>query len=52
MFKLFNQPDLDDAVNSGKTIRFSHDPTAYGDCVLKWEWDYFVNKHDFNDLLQ
>ena len=30
----------------------SHDPTAYGDCALKWEWDYLVNKHDFNDLLQ
>ena len=52
MFKLFNQPALDDAVNAGKTIRFSHDPTAYGDCALKWEWDYLVNKHDFNDLLQ
>lgn len=35
MFKLFNQPALDDAVNAGKTIRFSHDPTAYGDCALK-----------------
>ena len=52
MFKLFNQPALDDAVNAGKSIRFSHNPTAYGDCVLKWEWDYLVNKHGFTELIE
>lgn len=52
MFKMFNQPALDDAVNAGKNIRFSHDPTAYGECALKWEWDYLQNNHGFSDILQ
>ena len=50
MFKLFNQPALDDAVFSGKTIRFSHDPTAYRKCALAWEWDYLKNVHNFIDI--
>ena len=52
MFRMFNQPALDDAVNAGKNIRFSHDPTAYGECALKWEWDYLQNNHGFSDILQ
>lgn len=40
MFEYFNKPALDKAVESGKTIRFSHDPNGYGNCALKWEWDY------------
>ena len=52
MFKLFNQPALNDAVNAGKTIRFSHNPTAYGDCALKWEWDYLSTNHGYTDLLK
>lgn len=51
MFRMFNQPALDDAVNAGKNIRFSHDPTAYGECALKWEWDYLQNNHGFSDIL-
>lgn len=52
MFKLFNIPALDDAANAGKIIRFSHDPTAYGDCALKWEWDHLMNSHGFTTLIQ
>lgn len=52
MFKLFNIPALDDAANAGKTIRFSHDPTAYGDCALKWEWDHLMGEHGFTGLIQ
>lgn len=52
MFRMFNQPALDDAVNAGKNIRFSHDPTAYGECALKWEWDYLQNNYGFSDILQ
>ena len=52
MFELFNIPALDDAANAGKAIRFSHDPTAYGDCALKWEWDYLTGEHGFTGLIQ
>lgn len=52
MFKLFNIPALDDAANAGKDIRFSHDPTAYGNCALKWEWDYLMGEHGFTGLIQ
>jgi len=47
MFDYFNKPALDDAVGQGKEIRFSHDPEAYGECALKWEWDYLQNKHEY-----
>ena len=40
MFDYFNKPALDDAVSASKEIRFSHNPEAYGECALKWEWDY------------
>ena len=47
MFDYFNKPALDDAVNAGKEIRFSHNPEAYGECALKWEWDYLQEKHGY-----
>ena len=47
MFDYFNKPVLDDAVNAGKEIRFSHNPQAYGECALKWEWDYLQEKHGY-----
>ena len=50
MFDYFNKPALDDAVNSGKVIRFSHNPEAYGDCALKWEWDYLQKQHGYYAL--
>ena len=37
MFEYFNKPALDDAIASGKTIRFSHDPRKG---FLKAEWKY------------
>ena len=43
MFKLYNRPALDDAINSGKQLRFSHDPRNYHDCALEWEWNYIKN---------
>lgn len=39
MFEYFNKPALDDAIASGKTIRFSHDPRK-GKGFLKAEWKY------------
>jgi len=47
MFDYFNKPALDDAVSAGKEIRFSHNPEAYGECALKWEWDYLQEKHGY-----
>ena len=34
MFDYFNKPALDDAINAGKEIRFSHNPEAYGECAF------------------
>ena len=31
----YNSPTLDDATNSGKQLRFSHDPRKYHDCALE-----------------
>lgn len=50
MFEYFNKPALDDAVRSGKVIRFSHNPEAYGECALKWEWDYLKEKYQYYAL--
>ncbi|MFL0251967.1 hypothetical protein ACJDT4_16225 [Clostridium neuense] len=47
MFDLFNVPALDDAYNANKEIRFSHDPTAYGDCALKNSQKWY-EKADFD----
>lgn len=52
MFELFNVSALDDAVSKGKTIRFSQDPRAYGDCALKNEWEYLKNKYNYKQLKQ
>ena len=50
MFDLFNVPALDDAAKVGKEIRFSHDPTAYGDCALKKEWQYLKDNFGYTRL--
>lgn len=47
MFDYFNKPALDDAVTAGKEIQFSHDPEAYGECALKWEWDYLQERYGY-----
>ena len=49
MFKLYNRPAIDDAITSGKQLRFSHDPRNYHDCALEWEWNYIKNKLNIDD---
>jgi len=47
MFDYFNKPALDDAMNSNKIVRFSHDPTddANKDSYLRKEWEYLKEFH-------
>lgn len=52
MFKLFNEPFLDDAVNSGKTINFSHDPRLYSDSALGMEWQYLQDNYGYTTLVK
>ena len=40
MFDYFNKPALDDAINSGKALRFSHNPVDFPDTFLFEEWKY------------
>src|SRR5690625_982573 len=52
MFEFFNVPALDDAVKSGKEIRFSHDPTKseYRRSYLFQEWKYLKENYGFKRL--
>jgi len=52
MFELLNVPVLDDAVRSGKEIRFSHKPDLkiYEDTYLVKEWEYLQLKYEFDEL--
>ena len=52
MFDLFNTSALDEAVASGKTIRFTHDPELpqYVGSALANEWKYLQSKHGYTDL--
>jgi len=54
MFELFNQHALDEVVSSGKTIRFSHNPTLqeYEGSALANEWGYLQDKYDYLDLMK
>ncbi|AZQ12301.1 hypothetical protein [Shewanella khirikhana] len=49
MFRAFNIPVLDDAVNAGKQIKFSHDPRTNGGFLLQ-EWEYLQNTHGYKRL--
>jgi hypothetical protein len=49
MFGYFNRPILDDAVSSGRTIRFSHKPTEYKGSFLAEEREYLKDKLRLND---
>ena len=49
MFDAFNIPVLDDAVSSGKQIKFTHDPRTQGG-FLEQEWDYLQDTHGFKRL--
>ena len=52
MFDLFNTSALDEAVASGKTIRFTHDPRllSYERSALADEWRYLKSKHGYTKL--
>lgn len=54
MFELFNKPALDYAVENGKTIRFSQDPTLsiYEGSALADEWNYLKSKYGYSDLIK
>jgi hypothetical protein len=49
MFEYFNKPVLKDAINSGKMIRFSHNPLEYRTGSLALEWDYIKATLDITD---
>lgn len=50
MFEYLNIPALDDAVSSGKTICFSHNPRLYPDSYLAQEWQYLKENYGFKSL--
>ena len=52
MFDLFNTSALDKAVQEGKVIRFTHDPTLdiYERSALADEWRYLKSKYDYKKL--
>lgn len=50
MFKMFNKPAIDDAIKSGKQIRFSHDPRNYPNTALEWEWNYIKQKLNISEI--
>ncbi|BAC15325.1 hypothetical protein [Oceanobacillus iheyensis HTE831] len=54
MFNYFNIPALDDAVMSGKQIRFSHNPglKIYEESYLAQEWKYLQSKYGFDELIK
>ncbi|MBC1797993.1 hypothetical protein HCA55_14755 [Listeria booriae] len=49
MFDLFNRPALDDAIISGKTIVFSHNPLDYDSGAIVKEWEYIKNTLNLTD---
>ena len=51
MFEFFNVPALDDAVKSGKEIKFSHYPEDFPDSYLFNEWEYLQKKHGYIKLI-
>ena len=54
MFDYFNIPALDDAVMSGKDIRFTHDPMLpqYAKDTIFSEWNYLMKKHGYVDIVE
>jgi hypothetical protein len=48
MFEYFNKTALDDAMSSGKTIQFSHNPIA-DDGFLGMEWEYIKSSQGLTD---
>lgn len=54
MFNLFNKHALDNAVHSGKTIRFTQDPTLgeYKGSALADEWEYLKSRYNYTDIIK
>ncbi|WP_228472971.1 hypothetical protein [Listeria welshimeri] len=54
MFEFFNVPALDEAVKSGKEIRFSHKPNLeqYKNSYLAQEWTYLQKEYGYSKLIQ
>ncbi|WP_239256415.1 hypothetical protein [Listeria ilorinensis] len=54
MFRYLNVPALDDAVKSGKQIRFSHNPElpAYRNSYLADEWNYLKEKYGYKYIIE
>lgn len=50
LFNYYNRPAIDEAINSGKQLRFSHDPRKYHDCALEWEWNYIKDKMNISEI--
>lgn len=52
MFEYFNVPVLDEAIKSGKQIRFSHNPDLliYKESYLFKEWRYLQEKYGIDEL--
>ncbi len=50
MFEYFNRPFLDDAIASGKTIRFSHNPLDFKGTFLADEWEHIKETLKLSDV--
>lgn len=49
MFSYFNVTALEDAINSEKTIRFSHNPLENRKSFLFQEWKYIKKRMSLSD---
>ena len=50
MFDLFNKPVLEEAISSGQTLRFSHDPREYRVGAFAQEWELIKIKLGVSDI--
>ncbi|MCD7835592.1 MAG: hypothetical protein LUG83_02835 [Lachnospiraceae bacterium] len=48
--KLAKQALADDSKNSDQCAGNAY--MSFGDCALKWEWDYLMGEHGFSSLIQ
>ncbi|MBF2631633.1 hypothetical protein IBB72_13790, partial [Listeria seeligeri] len=49
MFEYLNKPALDDAISSGKEIKFSHNPLDYDNGFIVDEWEYIKETLNVTD---
>ncbi len=50
--KLAKQALADDSKNSDAHQCSGNAYMSFGDCALKWEWDYLMGEHGFSSLIQ